>query len=116
MSKALQVWEIIWPKSIPAEDYERAILMAQLVKEPERGKREAPAEKSHKKVDSKKLHLPDLPTEGVVNVIETAAYLSVSTPTVYEWIKKGRLKAVKRGGQYAVDVAEIRAKLESKKP
>jgi hypothetical protein len=34
MNKTIEVWKVMWPDGIAVEDYERAILMAQLAKDP----------------------------------------------------------------------------------
>jgi|GEM_PF-7015624 len=57
------------------------------------------------------LHTPCTPLHTVP---EVAVYLVVSIPTVYRFLRSGRLRAVKVGGQWRVSDEALRAFLRDR--
>jgi excisionase family DNA binding protein len=51
---------------------------------------------------------PDLSLDTALSIREAAAAASVTEKTIRRWIKRGRLHAVKLGGQYQITESDIR--------
>ena len=52
--------------------------------------------------------------EQLMTIEEVAQYLRVKKRTVYDWLKKGKIPAVKTVGQWRFQKEKINAWLESK--
>lgn len=54
-----------------------------------------------------------MPLEGLMTIEEVAEYLRVKKRTVYEWLKKGKIPAIKTVGQWRFKKDKIDAWLDS---
>ena len=54
-----------------------------------------------------------MPYEGLMTIDEVAGYLKVKKRTIYDWIKKGRIPAIKTIGQWRFKKDKIDQWLES---
>ena len=52
--------------------------------------------------------------EQLMTIEEVAQYLRVKKRTIYDWVKKGKIPAVKTVGQWRFQKEKINAWLESK--
>ena len=56
----------------------------------------------------------EMPFEQLMTIEEVADYLRVKKRTIYDWLKKGKIPAVKTVGQWRFQKEKINAWLESK--
>ena len=62
--------------------------------------------------ETEKVHIMD--PEELMTIDEVASYLHVKKRTVYEWVKKGKIPAIKTVGQWRFKKDKIDAWLEEK--
>ena len=56
----------------------------------------------------------EMPFEQLMTIEEVADYLRVKKRTIYDWLKKGKIPAVKTVGQWRFQKEKIKAWLEGK--
>jgi excisionase family DNA binding protein len=101
------MWKTAWPKSMPADQYETALMLARLM----RSALHKPEKQPKQRSAAAQLSL--VPGGGLLTPAEAAAFLKTKVWNVYHAIQIGRLRATSSTGKKTGRKRIARADLEA---